>query len=161
RFLALAPDLSSSSLSRNNGRRGNPAAIPPRSTSINGACADPARPPSYNPSKLRGTSMKQSAWIFLSAILFLVSQPVLAQSGGGKGVDLASELPSDAHQLKIGDPAPDFSLKGVDGKIYTLADFKDAPILMVAFLSNHCPYSHAADSRLVPMAEELKSKGLA
>ena len=45
--------------------------------------------------------------------------------------------------LKIGDAAPDFSLKGVDGKIYSLADFKDAPVLMVIFLSDHCPYSHA------------------
>jgi peroxiredoxin len=70
-------------------------------------------------------------------------------------------MPTDAHHLKIGDPAPDFSLKGVDGKTYTLADFKDSPFLMVAFLSNHCPYSHAADARLVPMAEEFKTKGLA
>jgi peroxiredoxin len=106
--------------------------------------------------------LTRSAWILLSAVLFLVSQSALAQkAGGGKGVDLESEMPSDARHLKIGDPAPDFSLTGVDGKTYTLADFKDAPILIVAFLSNHCPYSHAADSRLVPMAEELKPKGLA
>ena len=45
-------------------------------------------------------------------------------------------------------PAPDFSLKGVDGKMYSLADFKDARLLMVIFLSNHCPYSHAAETRL-------------
>jgi peroxiredoxin len=91
-----------------------------------------------------------------------MAQSAFAQKGtGGKGVDLESELPSDAHHLKIGDPAPDFSLKGVDGKTYSLADFKDASFLMVAFLSNHCPYSHAADSRLVPIAEEMKAKGLA
>src|SRR5580704_10983280 len=87
----------------------------------------------------------------LLPFLFLLVRPVLAQQGG-KGVDLESEMPADAHHLKIGDPAPDFSLKGVDGKTYTLADFKDSPFLMVAFLSNHCPYSHAVDSRLVPMA---------
>src|ERR1051325_10204400 len=70
-------------------------------------------------------------------------------------------MPGDAHHLKIGDSAPDFSLKGVDGKTYTLADFKDAPILIVAFLSNHCPYSHAAETRLIPLATEMKDKGLA
>jgi len=70
-------------------------------------------------------------------------------------------MPSDAHRLKIGDAAPDFSLIGVDGKTYTLADFKDAPILMVAFLSNHCPYSHAAETRLLPLAAEMKSRGVA
>ena len=83
------------------------------------------------------------------------------KSSGSRGVDLESELPADAHHLKIGDPAPDFSLKGVDGKTYTLADFKDAPVLIVAFLSNHCPYSHAAETRLLPIAADFKSKGLA
>ena len=78
-----------------------------------------------------------------------------------KGVDLESELPPDAHHLKIGDAAPDFSLKGVDGKMYALADFKDAPVLMVAFLSDHCPYSHAAESRLLPLVAEMKARGLA
>jgi peroxiredoxin len=74
-------------------------------------------------------------------------------------VNLESEMPPDAKRLKLGDAAPDFRLKGVDGKFYTLADFK-APLLMVAFLSNHCPYSHAAETRLIPLAKEFKSRGL-
>ena len=68
-------------------------------------------------------------------------------------------MPADTHRLKIGDPAPDFSLKGVDGKTYSLADFKDAQVLMVVFLSNHCPYSHAAETRLIPLADEMKCAG--
>jgi peroxiredoxin len=76
-------------------------------------------------------------------------------------VDLESELPADARRLALGDNAPDFSLKGVDGKTYTLADFKAAPALMVVFLSNHCPYSHAAETRLLPLAREFQDKGLA
>ena len=36
--------------------------------------------------------------------------------GGSKGKDLESEMPPDARRLKIGDAAPDFSLKGVDGR---------------------------------------------
>lgn len=88
-----------------------------------------------------------------------------AQEGGKKKrnadgtVNLESEMPADAKKLKLGDSAPDFRLKGVDGKFYTLADFK-APLLMVAFLSNHCPYSHAAETRLIPLAQEFKAKGL-
>jgi len=49
----------------------------------------------------------------------------------------------------------------VDGKTYSLADFKKAPILMVVFLSNHCPYSHAAETRLLPFVAEMKGRGLA
>ena len=95
--------------------------------------------------------------LFFTALLLLVGTPLQAQ----KGVDLESELPLDAHHLKIGDFAPDFSLTGVDGKIYTMADFKDAPVLMVIFLSNHCPYSHAAETRLLPLVSEMKPRGLA
>jgi thiol-disulfide isomerase/thioredoxin len=32
---------------------------------------------------------------------------------------------------------------------------------MVVFLSNHCPYSHAAETRLLPFAAEMKPRGLA
>lgn len=70
-------------------------------------------------------------------------------------------LPADAHRLSLGDSAPDFKLLGIDGKTYTLADFKASPLLMVVFLSNHCPYSHAAETRLIPLAKEFKDKGLA
>jgi peroxiredoxin len=92
--------------------------------------------------------------VFTCATLF-------AQGKSGKAVDLESEMPADSARLKIGDPPPDFSLPGIDGKTYTLADFKDAPVLMVAFLSNHCPVSHAAETRIIPMAQEYKSRGLA
>ena len=92
----------------------------------------------------------------LTALLAFAGGSLFAQ----KGVDLESELPPDAHHLKIGDAAPDFSLKGVDGKIYSLADFKDAPVLMVVFLSDHCPYSHAAETRLLPLVAEMKPRGL-
>ena len=76
-------------------------------------------------------------------------------------MDLESTLPVNAHRLTIGDAAPDFSLKGTDDKIYSLADFKTAPVLMVVFLSNHCPYSHAAETRLLPMVADMKGRGLA
>jgi len=101
--------------------------------------------------------------VSLIVVLLLCATLVPAQSrpSGSKGKDLESEMPPDARRLQIGDAAPDFSLKGVDGKTYTLADFKDAPVLMVAFLSNHCPYSHAAETRLLPMVNELKDRGLA
>jgi peroxiredoxin len=72
----------------------------------------------------------------------------------------AEGLPADAHALNIGEAAPDFSLKGVDGKTYSLADFKEPKVLMVIFLSNHCPYSHAAETRLLPFVAEQKGRGL-
>jgi peroxiredoxin len=72
----------------------------------------------------------------------------------------AEGLPPDAHTLNIGETAPDFSLRGVDGKTYSLADFKESKVLMVVFLSNHCPYSHAAETRLLPLVADMKARGL-
>ena len=63
--------------------------------------------------------------------------------------------------LKIGETAPDFSLPAIDGKTYTLASFKEAKLLMVAFLSNHCPDSHAAEGRIKKLVEDMKGKSFA
>ena len=81
--------------------------------------------------------------------------------GADGRVDLTSELPSDVRRLAIGDSAPDFAIKGTDGRRHTLADFAKSPLLMVVFLSNNCPYSHAAETRLIPLAKEFANKGLA
>src|SRR5215204_7127589 len=74
--------------------------------------------------------------------------------------EITGGLPPDARTLQIGDRAPDFRLLGIDGKQHSLDDYKAAKLLMVVFLSNHCPYSHAAETRLIPLAKEYKSKGL-
>lgn len=38
-----------------------------------------------------------------------------------------------AQELKVGDPAPDFSLQGSDGKTYSLANFRDEQAVVVAW----------------------------
>ncbi|HZF00925.1 MAG TPA: thioredoxin family protein [Methylomirabilota bacterium] len=42
--------------------------------------------------------------------------------------------------LPLGTTAPDFKLPDTNGKIVSLADFKNAPALLVIFMCNHCPY---------------------
>jgi thiol-disulfide isomerase/thioredoxin len=64
-------------------------------------------------------------------------------------------------QLAIGDPAPDFSLPGVDGKTYTLADFASSKVLVVVFTSNHCPTAQAYEERLKKIVADYKPKGVA
>ena len=67
---------------------------------------------------------------------------------------------SEIADLKIGAAAPDFSLPGIDGKTHKLADYKDSKILVVAFLSNHCPDSQAAEGRIKQFVEANKAKGV-
>ncbi len=56
--------------------------------------------------------------------------------------------------------APDFSLQGVDGKTYTLADARGEHGLLVMFLCNHCPYVKAIRPRLVQDLRELQLHGV-
>lgn len=42
--------------------------------------------------------------------------------------------------LPIGAAAPDFVLKGTDGKNYSLDSFTKANVLVIFFTCNHCPY---------------------
>lgn len=56
--------------------------------------------------------------------------------------------------------AIDFSLPGVDGKIWTLKDCAGEKGLLVMFICNHCPYVKAIRERIVRDTLELKSMGI-
>jgi peroxiredoxin len=63
--------------------------------------------------------------------------------------------------LAIGDKAPDFSLPGVDGKNYSLADFAKAKVLVMVWTCNHCPTAQAYEARLEKLVNDYKDKGVA
>ena len=62
--------------------------------------------------------------------------------------------------IKIGDKSPDFNLPSVDGKNYSLSDFKDKSVLIVMFTCNHCPYVQAYEERFIALQNEFKEKGV-
>ena len=57
-------------------------------------------------------------------------------------------------------PAVDFSLPGVDGKTWTLANSRGEKGLLVMFICNHCPYVKAVLERIIRDATELKTLGI-
>jgi peroxiredoxin len=63
--------------------------------------------------------------------------------------------------LPLGTPAPDFSLVNVDGRTVCLRDFADAPVLLVVFMCNHCPYVIHVAPELARLAAEYQSQGVA
>src|SRR5476651_704935 len=69
-------------------------------------------------------------------------------------------LAAQPKTLEIGAAAPDFSLPGVDGKTYTLADFKDAKFLVIVFTCNHCPTAQAYEDRIKQIAADYKDRGV-
>jgi peroxiredoxin len=56
--------------------------------------------------------------------------------------------------------ARDFTLQGVDGKTYRLADVRGAKGTLIAFICNHCPYVRAVIGRLVGEANALRQIGI-
>jgi peroxiredoxin len=66
----------------------------------------------------------------------------------------------DHKTLAIGESAPDFSLPGIDGKTYTLQSFKNAKVLVIVFMCNHCPTSQAYEDRMVKITSDYAAKGV-
>ncbi len=63
--------------------------------------------------------------------------------------------------LAIGSSAPDFHLTGIDGKTYSLADFKDAKILVVIFTAVHCPTAEVYEGRIKKLVADYRDRGVA
>ena len=66
-----------------------------------------------------------------------------------------------AFTLDIGDLAPDFDLKGVDGYSYSLNSFKEATFLVIVFSCNHCPYVVGSEDRMKRFHIDYMDKGVA
>lgn len=61
--------------------------------------------------------------------------------------------------LNIGDQAPDFKLKNIDGKMVSLEDFQGVKGYVVIFTCNHCPFSVAYEDRIIALHSQYSSKG--
>ncbi len=65
----------------------------------------------------------------------------------------------ESNGYEVGDTASDFKLKNVNGKMVSLADFKDAKGFIVIFDCNTCPYSKAYNDRIIGLNKKYASAG--
>jgi peroxiredoxin len=63
--------------------------------------------------------------------------------------------------LPLGTPAPGFRLPDPGGQVFSLEQFADAPVLVVAFLCNHCPFVKHVRSDFAQLAREYQARGVA
>ncbi|MEK0446801.1 MAG: hypothetical protein RLZZ399_2122 [Verrucomicrobiota bacterium] len=102
------------------------------------------------------------ASVCLALLGSLVAKESQATPAAGSVVPAKSRgTPEGFRELQIGDAAPDFSLPGIDGRTHTLSEYGSARVLMIAFISNHCPDSHAAEGRIQKFLQSQQGKGLA
>lgn len=71
----------------------------------------------------------------------------------------ATTIPKSGEGLAIGDTAPDFALKNIDGKTVSLADYKNAKGYVVIFTCNTCPYSMMYEQRISELHNKYAAKG--
>ena len=64
-----------------------------------------------------------------------------------------------AFTLAPGAKAPDFDLKGVDGKMHSLADYADKKALVVIVSCNHCPTVIEYEDRMIEVQRDYADKG--
>lgn len=70
-----------------------------------------------------------------------------------------AETPST--MLPLGTPAPDFRLPDTTGRMVALADFANAPGLLVMFICNHCPFVKHIRAGLAQFGRDYQPRGLA
>jgi cytochrome oxidase Cu insertion factor (SCO1/SenC/PrrC family) len=73
--------------------------------------------------------MRQISLAFL-LLLLLIASMSFAQRGPKDGVGLS---PTDLERVKVGSPAPDFTLEGIDGKQIALSDYRGRKSLVLIF----------------------------
>lgn len=73
-------------------------------------------------------------------------------------ITVADELKGPA----IGEAAPEWKdLPGVDGKLHSLANLKDAQAVAVVFYANHCPDCQNYLERIIALTKEYKTEDVA
>lgn len=91
--------------------------------------------------------MRRFRPFLLLAIVLAVSQP--ARAGKFNRV------------LSIGDKAPAFAaLQNVDGKRHGLADYRNAKLVVVAFIANRCPMAKQYEPRMLAFQKKYAAKGV-
>lgn len=66
--------------------------------------------------------------------------------------------------VSVGDVAPDFKMKGIDGKVYNYASIKDGngknpKGYIVVFTCNTCPVAKANESRIIELQDKYAKQG--
>jgi peroxiredoxin len=67
---------------------------------------------------------------------------------------------TESNPIDLGTKAADFILPDAHGALHRLSDFDGTPALLVAFISNRCPFVILLREQLAAFAREYEAKGL-
>jgi peroxiredoxin len=87
-------------------------------------------------------------------VLCVACMPSLAQDDK---LPAAADVPPI---LKVGSPAPDFNLPGVDGKTHSLNEYAAAKVLAIIFTCDHCPVAQMYEKRIKELTSDYRNRGV-
>lgn len=67
----------------------------------------------------------------------------------------------ESQMMPLGSPALDFTLPDPSGTVHSLSDAGEAPVVVVAFICNHCPYVKHIAPALAGVSSEMIDRGVA
>jgi peroxiredoxin len=100
----------------------------------------------------------RSGHVFPAAVLSLSLLWCFASRGQDDAPVSAADVPPI---LKIGAQAPDFDLKGVDGKMHSLSEYAQSKVLVVIFNCDHCPVASMYEKRIKQLTSDYQNRGVA
>ncbi|MEM1216542.1 MAG: thioredoxin family protein [Bacteroidota bacterium] len=115
-------------------------------------------------------SLTQSLTLCLLVLLF-ACQPAADNSTAAADEDTTAQTVSDDKQddtptegIEVGDQAPTFNLKSVDGEMYSFDNIKDAngetpKGFIVTFTCNTCPYAVDYEDRIIALHNKMSPQG--
>ncbi len=122
--------------------------------------------PTHRPTRaqqIRQARTRRRAFIFggVPLVLVVIVVAVLIASNGGSSVGMvnANDLNPGSQVLSVGAKAPDFTLKTVDGKPYSLSSFKGKPVLL-EFFAVWCPHCQRESKVINQLDTNFGPKGL-
>ena len=74
--------------------------------------------------------MIKQIFLALALAVVVIHPPAFAQLGPKDGANLA---PTDLDRIKVGQPAPDFTLENMDGKQVSLSEFRAKKSVVLVF----------------------------
>jgi cytochrome oxidase Cu insertion factor (SCO1/SenC/PrrC family) len=80
--------------------------------------------------KVKKSFMIVQSLVAIAFALAITSTAAFAQLGPKDGANLA---PTDLDRIKVGQPAPDFTLENIDGKHVSLSEFRGKKSVVLVF----------------------------
>ncbi|MCC6144709.1 MAG: redoxin domain-containing protein, partial [Candidatus Hydrogenedentes bacterium] len=89
----------------------------------------------------------------------VVTVALLAVAGGAVWYSMLGGLDKAAAAVEVGKEMPDFALKDPEGTEHKLSDYR-GKVVVLAFSSQHCPYSRGADPAINDLAKKFADQGV-